>query len=71
METTRPSVFPKSNIEGVARVERSNGQYAFLMESTSIEYFTERMCNLTQVGGMMDTKGYGIAMRPGAGLIIL
>lgn len=65
METTRPSVFVKSNMEGVERVQRSNGAYAFLMESTSIEFFVERRCDLTQIGGMMDSKGYGIAMRPG------
>lgn len=34
------------------------------MESTSIEYVTERNCDLTQVGGMLDTKGYGIATPP-------
>ena len=65
METTRPSVFVKSNMEGVERVQRSNGAYAFLMESTSIEFFVERRCDLTQIGSMMDSKGYGIAMRPG------
>ncbi|XP_059352207.1 glutamate receptor ionotropic, kainate 2-like [Daphnia carinata] len=66
METTRPSVFVKSNMEGVERVQRSNGQYAFLMESTSIEFFTERRCDLVQIGVPMDSKGYGIAMRPGS-----
>jgi hypothetical protein len=65
METTRPSVFVKSTKEGVERVQRSNGQYAFFMESTSIEFFTERRCDLTQIGFPMDSKGYGIAMRPG------
>lgn len=39
------------------------GSYAFLMESTSIEYVIERNCELTQIGGMLDSKGYGIAMR--------
>lgn len=33
------------------------------MESTSIEYVIERNCELTQIGGMLDSKGYGIAMR--------
>lgn len=33
------------------------------MESTSIEYVIERKCELTQIGGMLDSKGYGIAMR--------
>ncbi|CAG2171561.1 unnamed protein product, partial [Oppiella nova] len=28
-----------------------------------IEYNIERDCNLTQIGGLLDTKGYGIATR--------
>ena len=66
MEATKPNVFTGSNMEGVEKVQRSNGQYAFMMESTSIEFFTERRCDLTQIGGMIDSKGYGIAMRPGS-----
>lgn len=64
MESARPSVFTTSNIEGVERVVKGKGSYAFLMESTSIEYVIERNCELTQVGGMLDSKGYGIAMPP-------
>ncbi len=64
METTRPTVFTESNQEGVERVIRARGNYAFLMESTSIEYVTERNCELTQIGGMLDNKGYGIATPP-------
>ncbi|KAF4794009.1 hypothetical protein TURU_105769 [Turdus rufiventris] len=30
------------------------------MESTSIEYVTQRNCNLTQIGGLIDSKGYGV-----------
>ena len=37
--------------------------YAFLMESTSIEYLEERECNVKMVGDLLDAKGYGIAMR--------
>jgi len=33
------------------------------MESASIEYISERNCNLTQIGGLLDSKGYGIATR--------
>jgi len=66
MSTTRPSVFTKSNMEGLDRVQRSNGGYAYMMEATSIEYFTERFCDVMQIGGMLDSKGYGIAMRPGS-----
>ncbi|KAH8020905.1 hypothetical protein HPB51_008732 [Rhipicephalus microplus] len=53
-----------SNTEGVARVRR--GGYAFLMESTSIEYVVQRECQLTQIGGLLDSKGYGIALPPGS-----
>lgn len=64
MESQRPSVFTASNVEGVDRVVKGKGSYAFLMESTSIEYVIERNCELTQIGGMLDSKGYGIAMPP-------
>ena len=39
--------------------------YAFLSESTSIEYVTERECTLRQVGNLLDSKSYGIALPPG------
>lgn len=64
MESARPTVFTSSNLEGVERVIKGKGSYAFLMESTTIEYVIERNCELTQVGGMLDSKGYGIAMPP-------
>lgn len=55
----RASVFVKSYDDGVARV--LEGNYAFLMESTMIDYMVQRDCNLTQIGGLLDSKGYGIA----------
>lgn len=55
----RPSVFVSSYDEGVKRV--LEGNYAFLMESTILDYSVQRDCNLTQVGGLLDSKGYGIA----------
>jgi len=51
------------NEEGVWKVQNEN--YAYLMESSSIEYIMQRKCNVTQVGGLLDAKGYGIAMRKG------
>ncbi|XP_069976848.1 glutamate receptor ionotropic, kainate 2-like [Penaeus vannamei] len=65
-EDPGPSVFPASNAEGVKRVQESNGLYAYLMESTSIEYVVERQCDLTQIGGLLDSKSYGIALPPGS-----
>uniref|UniRef100_A0A336KHH4 CSON010578 protein n=1 Tax=Culicoides sonorensis TaxID=179676 RepID=A0A336KHH4_CULSO len=60
MESAKPSVFVKSNDEGKERVKK--GDYAFFMESTTLEYLTERDCELTQLGGLLDSKGYGIAL---------
>lgn len=54
-------VYVGTSHEGVERV--MNGDYAFLMESASIEYLVERNCNLTQIGGLLDNKGYGIVTR--------
>ena len=56
-----PELLTSSNGEGLDRVRTDN--YAYLMESTSIEYITERYCEVTQIGGLLDDKGYGIAMR--------
>ena len=36
--------------------------YAFFMEAASIEYHIERYCDLRQLGGLLDSKGYGIAL---------
>ncbi|CAG0882501.1 unnamed protein product [Cyprideis torosa] len=64
MESQRPTVFCKNNQEGVDRVLKEKGDYAFLMESASIEYYVERYCDLMQVGGLLDNKGYGVALPP-------
>ena len=57
-----------SNSEGVAKVIQESGGYAFFMESTSIEYQVERNCKLTQVGGLLDSKSYGVALPQGSRL---
>lgn len=61
METNQ-GVLLNSNVEGEERVTKSRGGYAFLMESSSIEYIVERNCNLTQIGNWLDSKSYGIAL---------
>ena len=53
------------NTEGVEKVEEADGKYAFFMESAAIDYLVERRCKLSQVGGLLDSKGYGIASRKG------
>ncbi|XP_066598289.1 glutamate receptor ionotropic, kainate 2 isoform X8 [Prorops nasuta] len=64
MESKSPSVFVKTYEEGVKRV--LEGDYAFLMESTMLDYAVQRDCNLTQIGGLLDSKGYGIATPKGS-----
>nr|XP_032516938.1 glutamate receptor ionotropic, kainate 2 [Danaus plexippus plexippus] len=56
-----PDLMTQTNEIGLERVKNEN--YAFLMESTSIEYMVERNCDVARVGGMLDSKGYGIAMK--------
>ncbi|XP_037899583.1 glutamate receptor ionotropic, kainate 2-like [Glossina fuscipes] len=58
------STFTSTYEEGIKRVKESN--YAFLMESTMLDYVVQRDCNLTQIGGLLDTKGYGIATPKGS-----
>ncbi|XP_029168396.1 glutamate receptor ionotropic, kainate 2-like isoform X1 [Nylanderia fulva] len=64
MESKSPSVFVQSYEEGIKRV--LEGDYAFLMESTMLDYAVHRDCNLTQIGGLLDSKGYGIATPKGS-----
>ncbi|KAG5896546.1 hypothetical protein JTB14_030749 [Gonioctena quinquepunctata] len=57
------SLFVKSNSEGVQRVSLTkNGRYAFFLESSQLEYELKRRCDLKQVGDLLDSKSYGIAM---------
>ena len=65
MESAKPSVYAKSNSEGLDRVRKEDGMYAFFMEAAAIEYHIERFCDLKQLGGLLDSKGYGIALPKG------
>ena len=58
-----PSLLAASNAAGAEKVDNENGKYAFFMESATTEYMTERFCSLTQIGGLLDHKGYGVAIR--------
>jgi ionotropic glutamate receptor len=42
--------------------------YAFFMEAAAIEYHVERVCDLKQLGGLLDSKGYGVALPKGESL---
>ncbi|XP_058983281.1 glutamate receptor ionotropic, kainate 2 [Musca domestica] len=66
MQGSEPSVYTKDNNEGVERVLKNNGSYMFLMETTSLEYNTERNCKLTMLGETFGEKHYAIAVPFGA-----
>ncbi|XP_051862237.1 glutamate receptor ionotropic, kainate 2 isoform X2 [Drosophila albomicans] len=64
MDNKRQLAFTTTYEDGIRRVNQGN--YAFLMESTMLDYIVQRDCNLTQIGGLLDTKGYGIATPKGS-----
>ncbi|XP_013407964.2 glutamate receptor ionotropic, kainate 2 [Lingula anatina] len=64
MESRTPNVFTRTTEDGIERVKHSN--YAYLMESTMLEYAIHRDCELMQVGGLLDSKGYGIGTPMGS-----
>ncbi|KAH8376031.1 hypothetical protein KR093_005603, partial [Drosophila rubida] len=64
MDNKKQLSFTRTYEDGIRRVNQGN--YAFLMESTMLDYVVQRDCNLTQIGGLLDTKGYGIATPKGS-----
>uniref|UniRef100_I3IUZ8 Glutamate receptor n=1 Tax=Oreochromis niloticus TaxID=8128 RepID=I3IUZ8_ORENI len=71
MRSADPSVFVKSTSEGVIRVRKSKGKYAYLLESSMNEYIEQRKpCDTMKVGGNLDSKGYGVATPKGSPLRI-
>nr|XP_032800504.1 glutamate receptor 4-like isoform X5 [Petromyzon marinus] len=69
MQSARPSPFVRSNAEGVARVRASGGRFAFLLESPTNEYISQRApCDTRRVGRDINQRGYGIAMPRGSQL---
>ncbi|XP_035035181.1 glutamate receptor 1 isoform X2 [Hippoglossus stenolepis] len=71
MRSTDPSVFVRNTDEGVVRVRKSKGKYAYLLESSMNEYIEQRKpCDTMKVGGNLDSKGYGVATPKGSALRI-
>lgn len=66
MIQTQPSVFTDTPELGVDRVKKAKGDYAFLMETTSLEYQVEQNCDLENVGAQIGEKHYGIAVPIGS-----
>lgn len=54
--------------EGLRRVQAGDERgppFAFLMESSMIEYNTRKHCDLMQVGPELDSKSYGFGLPKG------
>ncbi|XP_067129511.1 LOW QUALITY PROTEIN: glutamate receptor ionotropic, kainate 2-like [Centruroides vittatus] len=64
MESAEPKVFVKNNDKGKERVKMGN--YAFFMESTTIDYATVSDCDFMQIGDTLDEKNYAIATPKGS-----
>ena len=62
-----PAVMVKTHVEGLKKLRKSKGQYAFLLESSVNEYLNEQQpCNTMKVGNNLDSKGYGVATPVGS-----
>ena len=69
MQQHKDDVFVQSNRDGIEKVRRSKGRFAFLLESTLNEYVNERLpCDTMRIGENIDAKGYGIATPLGSDL---
>ncbi|KAK3104380.1 hypothetical protein FSP39_000658 [Pinctada imbricata] len=57
-------VLVDSSKDGIQKV--LDDDYAFFAESTSVEYHVQRKCQLMQVGGELNSIGYGLALPEGS-----
>ncbi|GIY56054.1 glutamate receptor ionotropic, kainate 2 [Caerostris darwini] len=57
MEKCADEEYVNSNHEGIEKVKQDD--YAYFMETTSIENDTERECNITMIGGKHNLKASG------------
>ncbi|VDO26879.1 unnamed protein product, partial [Onchocerca flexuosa] len=60
------TVMANTYAEGIEKVRRSKGQYAFLLEETANEYEnTRKPCDTMKVGTNLNSLGYGVATKIG------
>lgn len=52
MEKMVPSPYMEKNIYGIEKVKAEAGGYAFIMESTLIEYNVAKECGLAKLGNV-------------------
>ncbi|XP_076467659.1 glutamate receptor 3-like [Babylonia areolata] len=64
---SNPEVLVSTPDEGIQRVRDSKGKYAFLTDSSAIEYANNREpCDTTSAGPKLNNKGFGIATPRGS-----
>lgn len=68
MSSNPNASFVEVNADGFSRAK--NSDYAYIAESTTIDYQVQRICELKQIGGLLDSKGYGIAFPKGTCLCL-
>ncbi|GFS12028.1 glutamate receptor [Elysia marginata] len=69
MMSAQPSVFVQKHEEGIARVRNSKAKYAYLTESTTIDYVSSRKpCDTLKVGNNLNSDGFGIGTPVGSDL---
>ncbi|XP_017655901.1 glutamate receptor 1 isoform X5 [Nannospalax galili] len=66
MKSAEPSVFVRTTEEGMIRVRKSKGKYAYLLESTMNEYIEQRKpCDTMKVGGRSCCLPQAPVQKPG------
>lgn len=56
----------ENNNEGIEWVLENPGEFAFLLESKSADYAMAKHCGLSTVGGNINMRSYGIAVKQGS-----
>ncbi|XP_065310426.2 glutamate receptor 3-like isoform X2 [Dermacentor albipictus] len=52
-----------TNEDGIKRVRESEGNYAFIVDTTKIKYATQKApCDLVQIGDTFQPSGYGVVV---------
>ncbi|XP_072038078.1 glutamate receptor 2-like [Amphiura filiformis] len=69
MNTDKPVPYVNSVAEGVDRVRKGNGNYAFIGESGELSYrASQKPCDLLVAGGILSRTSYALAVQKGSPL---
>jgi len=65
---TSEGIMTTNNAEGIERVLENPGEYAYLIESSGADWAMTQYCDLQAIGGDINLRNYGIAMKLGSKL---